>query len=65
MKMDERYKLFSLDARGRSELIRLIFHAAGKEFEEIRVHRVLWEELKWGKFWLTGSVVGNFIEILV
>ena len=44
--MDVRYKLYYFDAQGRGELIRLIFHAVGEEFEDVRVHQTLWEQLK-------------------
>lgn len=46
--MAVQYKLYYFDARGRGELIRLIFHAAGEGFEDIRVHQGMWEKLKIG-----------------
>ncbi|OQV12186.1 putative S-crystallin SL11 [Hypsibius exemplaris] len=44
--MAVRYKLYYFDAQGRGELVRLILHAVGEEFEDIRVHQALWEQLK-------------------
>ncbi|GAU89576.1 hypothetical protein RvY_02111 [Ramazzottius varieornatus] len=44
--MDTRYKLYHFDAQGRGELIRLIFRFVGEDYEDIRVHPTLWEQLK-------------------
>ncbi|XP_055350229.1 glutathione S-transferase 1-like isoform X2 [Paramacrobiotus metropolitanus] len=44
--MDSRFKLYYFDARARGELIRLIFHAAGEDFEDIKVYQGMWEKLK-------------------
>jgi glutathione S-transferase len=41
-----KYKLHYFDARGRAELIRLIFAAAGKKFEDVRFQREVWQDYK-------------------
>lgn len=40
------YKLYYFNARGRAELIRLIFATAAQEFEDIRFEMNEWPEYK-------------------
>ena len=42
------YKLVYFNARGRAELARLIFHAAGQQFEDSRFEISEWPEHKKG-----------------
>jgi glutathione S-transferase len=40
------YKLTYFNARGRAEFIRWIFYAAGQKFQDERIERSQWPELK-------------------
>lgn len=40
------YKLIYFNGRGRGELIRLIFAAAGVDFEDYRINMEEWNQLK-------------------
>ena len=40
------YKLSYFDARGRAEVARLMFHVAGKEFEDERLRGDAWKAAK-------------------
>nr|QUF59399.1 glutathione S-transferase GSTS1/2-5 [Brachionus angularis] len=40
------YKLYYFNARGRAELSRLIFVAAGQQYEDVRLEREKWPQLK-------------------
>lgn len=47
------YKLYYFPARGRAEVIRLIFAAAGVEYEDIRIGGTEWQQQKPSKIDLT------------
>ena len=40
------YKLTNFDIRGRAETSRMLFAMAGQEYEDVRVTREQWQELK-------------------
>jgi glutathione S-transferase len=40
------YKLNYFNGRGRAELVRLVFAAAGQEYEDVRFEREQWPEHK-------------------
>ena len=44
------YKLHYFDTRGLGETARILFHAAGQQFEDIRLTHDQWPELKKSKF---------------
>lgn len=44
------YKLYYFNVRGRAEIIRLVFQAAGVSYEDIRVSFDEWKSAKAGKF---------------
>jgi len=44
--MPARYRLTYFNGRARAELVRLIFHAAGEEFEDNRIDTGSWQQLK-------------------
>ncbi|OQV12492.1 putative S-crystallin 3 [Hypsibius exemplaris] len=41
-----RYKLIYFKGRARAELIRLIFHAAGEEFEDVQLDDQSWQQIR-------------------
>ena len=41
-----KYKLTYFNLRGRAELARLVFAAAGQKYEDIRIEKEQWPELK-------------------
>jgi glutathione S-transferase len=44
--MSARYRLTYFNGRARAELIRLIFHTSGEEFEDNRIDTASWQQLK-------------------
>lgn len=44
-----KYQLYYFDSRGRAEYARLVFAAAGVEYEDIRVSREEWPAMKKGE----------------
>ena len=44
------YKLTYFNGRGRAEAIRIIFEVAGVEYEDVRIEREAWPELKPSRF---------------
>ena len=53
------YKLTYFDVRGRGELIRYVLHAAGRDFEDVRVNGEQWKELKPSKSSILNSPKEN------
>lgn len=67
-----RYKLIYFRGRARAELVRLIFHAAGEEFEDVQVDENSWQQIKTCKWYplcpwsrLGGMCVGSFSSLLI
>jgi len=44
--MPARYRLTYFNGRARAELIRLVFHTAGEDFEDNRIDTASWQQLK-------------------
>lgn len=51
------YKVTYFNVRARAELTRLVFAAAGQEFEDIRVDREAWQKMKPCKYGIHSSIV--------
>ena len=48
-------QFFHFDLRGRGEAVRLLLHAAGQKFDDVRIPRASWgPEAKAGKDWGDG-----------
>jgi hypothetical protein len=57
--MPTKYKLTYFNGRGRAELSRMIFNAAGVKFEDDRVEFSQWPQLKAGKLCMTTNNLFN------
>lgn len=59
--MTPHYKLIYFNARGRAEHIRFIFAYAGVEYDDERISREKWPELKKSKFLSKRKIIINDI----
>jgi len=56
------YKLTFLNGRGRAELSRLIFAAAGVQYEDVRLERAEWARMKHSQFYALYQLIVVYFQ---